>query len=200
MEKLFKVLKDYNTFRINGKLMLGVTVDEPCYNGNPDTVIPRIYPGQPVFIVDTVLRWCPFIGCKDIKWNQNENIIDVNAVFQDYENDCEFNDDFHIECFIDISRKDNIDPCKHKKITPDILKHHNYIDIDQSRYIDGKKYYVVDLFKLGKFSKDQRNQLEQLFIDLNDRKLHNRSATIYYTDEDEFGLWDYLKAEPYKNF
>lgn len=200
MKELYNVLKSYNTFRINGKLMLGVTVDEPCYNGSPDMVIPRIYPGQPVFIVDAVLRCCPFIGCKDLKWSQNENIIDVNAVFQDYENDCEFNDDFHIECFIDISRKDNINPCKHKKITPDILKHHNYIDIDQSRYIDGKKYYVVDLFKLGKFSKDQRNQLEQLFIDLNDRKLHNRSATIYYTDEDEFGLWDYLKAEPYKNF
>ena len=122
------------------------------------------------------------------------------STLQDYENDCEFNDDFHIECFIDISRKDNINPCKHKKITLDILKHHNYLDIDQSRYINDKKYYVVDLFKLGKLNKNQRNQLEHLFIDLNDRKLHNRSATIYYTDEDEFGLWDYLKAEPYKNF
>ena len=200
MKELYNILKSYNTFRINGKLFLGVTVDEPCYNGNPDTVIPRIYPGQPVFIVDATLRWCPFIGCKDLKWTQNENIIDVNAVFHDYENDCEFNDDFHIECFNDISRNDNINPCEYKKITLDILKHHNYLDVDQSRYINGKKYYVVDLFKLGKFSKDQRNQLEQLFIDLNDRKLHNRSATIYYTDEDEFGLWDYLKAEPYKNF
>lgn len=198
MEKLFKVLKDYNTFKIDGKLMLGVTVDEPCYNGNPEIVIPRIYPNQPVFIVDAVLRCCPFIGCRDLKWTQNGNIIDVNAKFQDHEHDYYY--DYRIECLNDESRNDNINPCKHKKITLDILKHHDYLDIDQSRYIDGKKYYVVDLFKLGKLNKNQRNQLEKLFIDLNNRKLHNRSATIYYTDNNEFGLWDYLIAEPYKNF
>lgn len=200
MKELYDILKNYNTFRINGKLALGVTIDEPCYNGNPDTIIPMIYPGQPVFVLDAVIRWCPFIGCKNLKWTQNGNIIDVNAVFQDYETDCEYDDDFHIECFVDISRKDNINPCKHKKITLDILKHHNYLDVDQSRYIDDKKYYVTDLFKLGELNKKQRNQLEQLFIDLNDGKLHSRSATIYYTDEDKFGIWDYLKAKPYKNF
>lgn len=200
MEKLFKVLKDYNTFKIDGKLMLGVTVNEPCYNGNPNTMIPRIYPGKPVFIMDAVLRYCPFIGCRNLQWSQNGNTIYVEATFQDYDNDCTFNDYYRIVCLKDTSRKDNTNPCEHKKITLDILKHHNYLDIDQSRYIDDKKYYVVDLFKLGKLNKNQRNQLEHLFVDLNNGKLHNRSATIYYTDNNEFGLWDYLKAEPYKNF
>ena len=103
--------------------------------------------------------------------------------------------EYTIRCFKDTSRYDVTEPCK-IDITPKNLK--NFIDEDQSRYIGDDKYYVVDLYKIGKLNAWQRKRLCQLMLDVNKGERYPYSSTLYYTDKNEWGIWDYMKAKPIK--
>lgn len=187
----------FNTFLMDDKLMLGCGMDIPCYTGDSEQIA-RVYPGQPVFIVDAVKNVAPFVGCKKLDWTQDGDTVHVVAQYFDKEYG-EYEVDYDIKCINDVSRCDNKYDCKLDVIDKNELKQSKYIDVDQSRYIGDKKYYVIDLFRLGRLNGRQRRQLEKLFRELNDNKLHKRSSTIYYTDDDEWGIWDYLEAKPLKD-
>ncbi len=196
MKDLVKTLSDYNTFIVEGKLKLGIGVDIPVFTGDSNQTS-RIYPGQPVFIVDMVRRVAPFVACKTLSWTQDGDIVTVKAQYCVDDNDYE-EVEYKIKCINDVSRCDNINKCTLDVIDMNEIKKAKYIDADQSRYIDNKKYYVTDLFRLGELNKKQRLQLEALFRSVNDNKLHNKASTIYYTDDGECGLWDYLEGKPVK--
>lgn len=195
MKELVKVLSDYNTFIIDNKLALGMGVDIPCYTGNSEQIT-RFYPGQPVFILDAVTRFAPFVGYKSVEWTKTDDIVHVTVQYEDSESGDLYDVEYNIKCIDDVSRCDNINQCALDIIDINELKKPKYVDADQSRYIDNKKYYVTDLFRLGTLNKKQRLQLESLFKQANNNNLHSTSATIYYTDDGEWGLWDYLKAKP----
>lgn len=197
MKKLIELLTGFNTFLVDGKLKLGFGVDIPCYTGDSEHIA-RVYPGQPVFIVDAVKSVAPFVGCKKLDWTQDGDMVHVVAQYSNEEYG-DYEVDYDIKCINDTSRCDNKYNCKLETIDMNELKQSKYIDVDQSRYIDDVKYYVIDLFRLGKLNGNQRKQLEKLFRELNDNKLHKRSSTIYFTDNGEWGLWDYLEAKPLKD-
>lgn len=197
LNKLTDLFSGFDTFIFdNTKLKLGVGVDIPCYTGNSEQIA-RIYPGQPVFIVDAVKRVAPFVGCKDISFTQEGDIVHVVAQYEDTEYDEPYEVEYHIKCLIDQSRCDCKSDCTLDKIDKEELIKPKYIDADQSRYIGDVKYFVTDLFRLGRLNSPQRKQLEALFRKLNGGQIHKYSSTIYYTDTGEWGLWDYLKAKPY---
>lgn len=197
MNKLIELFSGYNTFLVDNKLKLGFGVDIPCYTGDSSQVA-RIYPGQPVFVVDAVKSVAPFVGCKKLDWTQNGDTVHVVAQYTDDNNEL-YEVEYDIKCINDISRCDNKYNCNLDVIDMSELKKSKYVDVDQSRYIGDRRFYVVDLFRLGKLNGNQRRQLEKFFLDLNEGKLHKRSSTIYYTDDNEWGIWDYLEAKPLKD-
>lgn len=211
MRKLYDYLKNYNTFFYSEDnyndvehLYLGVSIDTPLWTGYPET-IPRIYPDELVFEVDKLVSVAPFRGAIDMTYEFEEDketgsgIVRMTCTYKCGEDfpypDDTYDMEYTIRCFKDTSRYDVTEPCK-IDITPKNLK--KFIDEDQSRYIGDDKYYVVDLYKLGKLNAWQRKRLCQLMLDVNKGERYPYSSTLYYTDKNEWGIWDYMKAKPIK--
>lgn len=211
MRKLYDYLKNYNTFFYSEDgyndaetLYLRVSIDTPLWTGYPET-IPRIYPDELVFEVDKLVSVAPFRGAIDMTYEFEEDketgsgIVRMTCTYKCGEDfpypDDTYDMEYTIRCFKDTSRYDVTEPCK-IDITPKNLK--KFIDEDQSRYIGDDKYYVVDLYKLGKLNAWQRKRLCQLMLDVNKGERYPYSSTLYYTDKNEWGIWDYMKAKPIK--